>query len=377
MALTDRFDRVRLRSSELRVSEVDLRRVARVEKPLEKAARETLREVAAFARASRPQNWGYINGHGAYVGEKFDPLRRVGIYIPGGTFPLVSTVFMTVALARVAGVKEVVVCTPPPISQSLLWALKMCGVREIYRIGGAQAMAAMAYGTRTIRSVDKLFGPGNIYVTEAKRQLFGTVGIDLLAGPSELMVLADESTRIDWAACDLLAQAEHGSGRERIFCVSFSGKVLRAIEQRFQKRAAFCEKNKGLKQVLKYGCWFIQTKDRDQMVEVTNRLAPEHLQIMVRRPEQLAARIGTAGGIFLGNYTPTVLGDFVAGPSHTLPTMGAGHAMSGLRISDFIRRTSVIKYAPKSLIKASNGVKAFAQAEDLPVHGVSLAIRCH
>jgi len=372
--LTARFDGVRLRASDLRISEATLRK-ARVEKSLGQAARATFREVAAFARASLPQSWSRSNRHRARVGEKFDPLRRVGIYVPGGSVPLVSSVFMTVPLARVAGVREVVVCTPPPVAPALLWALAFCGATEVYQVGGAQAMAAMAYGTRTIRPVDKLFGPGNIYVTEAKRQLFGVVGIDLLAGPSELMVLADGTARADWAAADLLAQAEHGSGQERIFCVSSSNRFLKDVRRMLCEKAASWKENRCLFRVLKEGCWFIQTKNQRQMVEVANRLAPEHLQIMTRNSRRLAAQIDTAGGIFLGNYTPTVLGDFVAGPSHVLPTGGVGRAFSGLRVSDFMRRTSVVEYSIRSLRNAGAGVIAFARMERLPCHGASLSMR--
>lgn len=371
---TRRFDGVRMRPSQIRVSEAVLRR-ARASRDLSRAAEATLREVVAFARAQLPRDWRRQNGHGASVGEKFDPLGRVGVYIPGGSVPLVSTVFMTVAIARVAGVRGIAVCTPPPVSEELLWALNRCGVGEVHRVGGAQAMAAMAYGTRTIRPVDKLFGPGNAYVTEAKRQLFGVTGVDLLAGPSELMVLADETTHVGWAALDLLAQAEHGSGRERVFCVSASRSVLRRIAGVMAREARSHAANRGLQKVLKGGTWFVHARNREAMIAVVNALAPEHLQIMARGARALAGRITTAGGIFIGNRTPTVLGDFVAGPSHTLPTGGAGRAFSGLRVTDFMRRTSVVEYTAAALGRALTGVCAFAEAENLPAHGRSLVAR--
>ncbi|MBI4023482.1 MAG: histidinol dehydrogenase [Verrucomicrobia bacterium] len=372
--LTQRFDGVRLRPSDLRISDVALRQ-ARVSRELERAARDTLREVQAFARFSLPRDWQRVNGHGARVGEKFDPLQRVGIYVPGGSVPLVSTVFMTVVLARTAGVPEIAVCTPPPVAEALLWALRHCGASEVYQIGGAQAVAAMAYGAAGIPPVDKIFGPGNAYLTEAKRQLFGVVGVDLLAGPSELMVLADENARPDWAAADLLAQGEHGSGRERIFCVSPLRRVLIAIEANLRSQAAAFPVNKGLRQVLKVGAWFIHTRNRRRMADVANRLAPEHLQIMTRAPMQLASAIHTAGGIFIGNHTPTVVGDFVAGPSHTLPTMGSGRAFSGLRAADFMRRTSLVEYSRAALRRAASGVRSFARVEHLRAHELSLDVR--
>ncbi len=372
--LTWQLDGVRLKPSRLKVSPRELAK-ATVPPLLEKAARTTLRDVSDFARASLPKDWSRRNSHGARVGEKFDALNRVGIYVPGGSVPLVSSVFMTVALARVAGVRQIAVCTPPTIATELLWAFRLCGATEVYRLGGAQAVGAMAYGTKTVAAVDKIFGPGNAYVTEAKRQVFGVVGIDLLAGPSELMVLADEGTNVAWAAADLLAQAEHGSGRERIYIASASVKVLRGIHVELLKQAGVFKGNRGLNRVLVEGCFWIQTRRKEQLAEVANRLAPEHLQIMTRHPDRLAERITTAGGIFLGNETPTVLGDFVAGPSHTLPTAGAGRSFSGLRVVDFMRRTSLVAYSKSSLRCARTQVEAFSGAESLPAHGDSLALR--
>ncbi|MFZ4694971.1 MAG: histidinol dehydrogenase [Verrucomicrobiia bacterium] len=372
--LTSRLDGVRLAPHSLRVSERELR-VARVDADLDRAARRTLRSVTAFARASMPRDGRIRNRHGAVVGEKFDPLERVGVYIPGGQVPLVSTVFMTAAIARAAGVAEIVACTPPPVSPEILWALNLCGVREVFRVGGAQAIAAMAFGTRAIRPVDKIFGPGNAYVTEAKRQVFGIVGVDLLAGPSELMVLADATANSAWAAADLLAQAEHGTGRERVFCVGSSVAVLRAIHGAVEKGARAWPANRGLRSVLARNTSWILARTPSAMALAANRIAPEHLQVMTRGAETLLRRIRTAGGAFLGNWTPTVLGDFVAGPSHTLPTGGAGRSFSGLRTSDFMRRTSVVRYDRRGVALAAADVRAFARAERLPAHGASLELR--
>lgn len=370
--LTRKFDGVRLQK--IGISSSDLNK-ARVPKNLEKAGLSTLREVQAFARASMPRDWQRKNAHGANVGEKYDPIQRIGVYVPGGSVPLVSTVFMTVAIAKVAGVPEIVVCTPPPIAKEILWALRLCGATEVCQIGGAQAIAAMAYGTKSIRPVDKIFGPGNAYVTEAKRQVFGVVGIDLLAGPSELMVIADESTNPAWAAADLLAQAEHGSGRERVWCISASRSVLEKISKQVEEQSTNYPDNPGLREVLKKSTSFIWVKKAKDVPQVANILAPEHLQIMTKSPRSLADKIYTAGGVFLGNYTPTVLGDFVAGPSHTLPTAGAGRSFSGLRVMDFMRRTSLVEYSPNSLHKALRGVAAFAGVEQLPAHGISALLR--
>lgn len=372
--LTRRFDGMRVGPRALRVSAREMR-AARVAPDFERAARGALREVDAFARASRPRDWRARNGHGARVGEQFDPLERVGIYVPGGQAPLVSTVFMTAAIARAAGVREIVACTPPPVAPAILWALRVCGVREVYRVGGAQAIAAMAFGTRAIRPVDKVFGPGNAWVTEAKRQVFGIVGVDLLAGPSELMILADATANPVWAAADLLAQAEHGTGRERIFCVGSSPSMLRAIRVAAEEGARAWPANAGLREVLARRAAWILARTPAAMAYAANRIAPEHLQIMTRGSEGLLRRIRAAGGAFLGNWTPTVLGDFVAGPSHTLPTGGAGRSFSGLRTADFLRRTSIVRYDRRALRFAAEGVRAFSQAEGLPAHGASLDLR--
>ncbi|MCC7517984.1 MAG: histidinol dehydrogenase [Verrucomicrobiae bacterium] len=369
-----RFDRVRLGPRSLRVGARELR-AARVDAALERAARRTLREVTAFARASLPRSWRARNGHGAVVGEKFDPLERVGVYVPGGQAPLVSTVFMTAALARTAGVAEIVACTPPPVSPAILWALRLCGVREVFRVGGAQAIAAMAYGTQAIRPVDKVFGPGSVWVTEAKRQVFGVVGVDLLAGPSELMVLADATVNPEWAAADLLAQAEHGTGKERIFCVGSSQAVLRTIRDAVEERMRAWPAHCSLRAVLSRNAAWILARTPEAMARAANRIAPEHLQVMTRDAEGLLRRLRTAGGVFLGNWTPTVLGDFVAGSSHTLPTGGAGRSFSGLRAADFMRRTSVTRYDRRALALAAEGVRAFSRVESLPAHGASLEAR--
>lgn len=373
--LTKKFDKISLKPGSLKVPLSQSKNI-KVSNDLKRAARQTYRSVTDFAHASIPHDWSKKNLHGAMVGEKFNPIERVGIYIPGGSVPLVSSVFMTVALAKCAGVPQIVVCSPPPIADPLLWAFTECGATEIYQIGGAQAIGAMAYGTKTINAVDKIFGPGNAYVTEAKRQVFGRVGIDLLAGPSELMIIADPSTRADWAASDLLAQAEHGSGYERVFCVSSSKSVLQKIAKEVETQAHRFKENPGLTHVLNENIWFIHCGENRQ-AEAANALAPEHLQIMTHSPQKLAKKIHTAGAIFFGNFSPTVLGDFVAGPSHTLPTGGAGRSFSGLRVHDFLRRTSLVEYSPESIKMAKQAVAAFSTVEELPAHGFSLQARFH
>ncbi len=379
---TQKFQKYALRTRELKVSPRELAS-ARVKPDLAAALKASLANIQSFAKKSLEKDWSIINSHGARVGERFTPLGRVGIYVPGGTAPLVSTVLMTVGLARTAGVPEIVVCTPPPVSEPILYALRLCGATEVYRVGGAQAIAAMAYGTSTIRPVAKILGPGNAYVTEAKRQVFGRVGIDLLAGPSEVMIIADRTAPLEWVAADLLAQAEHGLG-SRVFLVSDDDKVFSYIksELRMQLESLWSKDDKKRQkrhilalEVFETTFYEILVKKIADGAEIANRIAPEHLQIMTRNPKALLGKITTAGAVFLGPSSPTALGDYVAGPSHTLPTGGAGKAFSGLRIQDFRRRTSVVEYTPASLKKALHALEAIANAEGLEAHARSVRMR--
>lgn len=335
--------------------------------------------VAAFARKSRRRNWQSKNKQGAAVGEKFDPFQRVGVYIPGGTAPLVSTALMTITLARVAGCAEIVVCTPcnreGAVNPALLFAVKAAGATEIYRVGGAQAIAALALGTKTILPVQKIFGPGNAYVVAAKRLLFGHVAIDLLPGPSEVLVLADDSANPAFAAADLLAQAEHGSGHERVWLVTTSAKIRKAVEREIKKQIRKLQRREFIERALADNGYLIEVASIDQAVDLANRLAPEHCEIMMRRPEALAKRITTAGALFLGNSSPTVMGDYVAGPSHTLPTGGAGASFAGLTVDQFQRRTSVVRYDKSALKQSIAAVRQFAAMEGLDAHGRSAEIR--
>jgi histidinol dehydrogenase len=380
LAFTEKFDGARLTASQLAVTQAELMVASlKADESLRAAVTEAEKNIASFARKSLLKNWQMKNSHGATVGEKFDPFPRVGAYIPGGKAPLVSTVLMTVTLAKVAGCKGIVVCTPcgrdGSINPALLFAAHATGATEIYRVGGAQAIAAMAYGTNTIRRVQKIFGPGNAYVVTAKRLLVGHVAIDLLPGPSELLVLADETANPRFAAADLLAQAEHGSGHERVWLVTTSAKILKAVQGEITKQLPKQARREYIQHVLADNTWLIQVKSLDDAVALANRLAPEHCEVMTRNPRQVSAGILTAGAIFLGPWTPTVLGDYVAGPSHTLPTGGAGASFAGLTVDQFQRRTSLVEYNRASLKKALPAVKKFAELEGLDAHGKSAEIR--
>ena len=380
LELTERFDGAKVSPYQLAVTKAELLAASlRADKPLRAAVEITRRNVESFSRKSLRKNWSAKNIQGAKVGEKFDPFRRVGIYIPGGTAPLVSTALMTVTLAKVAGCPEIVVCTPcgkdGSINPALLYAARAAGATEVYRIGGAQAMAAMAYGTAMIRDVQKIFGPGNTYVVAAKRLLFGHVAVDLLPGPSEVLVLADDTANARFIAADLLAQAEHGSGHERVWLATTSGPLLRDVEREVERRLPKLSRREFINRALANNGWLIQVKTLEQGIELVNQLAPEHCEIMTRNAAKVARRIVTAGAIFLGPWSPTVLGDYVAGPSHELPTGGAGASFAGLTVDQFQRRTSVVEYDRAALRKSLATVRKFAEIEGLDAHGRSAEAR--
>lgn len=379
---TRKFDGAKLSARAMRVDPSELKAsVNSLAVADRKAIRESIALVKQFHQKTLPKNWKAKNTQGGIVGERFYPIQRVGLYVPGGQVPLVSTVIMTAVLAKLVKCPEICVCTPPSragaIAPAMLAALSMIGIDEVYAVGGAQAVGAMAYGTATIPAVDKIFGPGNAFVMEAKRQVLGTVGIDLLPGPSELMVIADAGANPQYVAADLLAQAEHGSGKEIIYLATTSkvllGNIETALAQQLPERthAEACDK------VLKSRFIAVLCKRLHQTAQVANYIAPEHLELQVADPSihPLTTQITTAGAILQGYMTPTVLGDFTAGPSHTLPTGRAGRFFSGLQVTDFMRRSSILRYDAASLANAAPVVETFARLEQLDGHGRSLTIR--
>jgi histidinol dehydrogenase len=377
---TEKFDGARLSAGQLAVTQAELMAASlKADGSLRAAVAEAEANIAGFAKKSKRKDWSGKNSHGASVGEKFDPFQRVGVYIPGGTAPLVSTALMTITLAKVAGCKEIVVTTPcgrdGSINPAILFAARAAGATEIHRVGGAQAIAALAYGTKTIRRVQKIFGPGNAYVSMAKRLLVGRVAIDLLAGPSDLLVLADDTANPKFAAADMLAQAEHGSGHERVWLVTTSAKILKAVEKEISKQLPKLARREFIQRVLERNGWLIQVASVADAVALANQIAPEHCEVLTRNACDVSRGIVTAGAIFLGNWSPTVLGDYVAGPSHVLPTNGAGASFAGLTVDQFQRRTSVVEYNRASLKQALKTVKKFAELEGLGAHGKSAEIR--
>jgi histidinol dehydrogenase len=377
---TERFDGAKLSPEQFAITHAELMAASlKADETLRQAIADAQKNIATFARKSLRKNWTMRNSHGATVGEKFDSFQRVGIYVPGGTAPLVSTALMTITLAKVAGCKEIVVCTPAgktgEINSALLFAIRAAGATEIYRIGGAQAIAAMALGTATIRFVQKIFGPGNAYVVAAKRLLFGHVAMDLLPGPSEVLVLADDTANPKFVAADLLAQAEHGSGHERVWLVTNSGKLLRGVHAEITRQLPKLKRWEMIERALEDNSWLVQVETMEDGISLTNQLAPEHCEVMTRNAKKVSEKILTAGAIFLGGFSPTVLGDYVAGPSHTLPTGGAGASFAGLTVDQFQRRTSLVEYSRKSVKKALPTVQKFAELEGLDAHGKSAEIR--
>ena len=341
---------------------------------VQEAIEYALKNVRSFYKLRKPRGWSRTNREGAHVGEKFDPLERVGIYVPGGTAPLVSTALMTVPLAKEAGVREIVVTTPPPVNETLVYALRMAGATEIFQVGGAQAIAALAYGTVSIARVQKIFGPGNAYVVEAKRQVVGAVAIDQLPGPSEIAVVADDSARADFIAADLLAQAEHGAGSQVLLLTSCP-KLLAAVESELASQAAKLLRGKHLAEVLEKNCILVLVEDVGEAIGIVEDFAPEHLSLVIKDARQWAAHIRNAGAIFIGNFSPVAAGDFIAGPSHVLPTGGAAKAFSGLTIDQFYRRTSIVEYPQRALHRVWPHIESFCGVEKLDAHARSVTIR--
>ena len=358
---TREFDGIELPLKRLRVSEGDMNRAYEKIKfgfvPFLKQIRENVTE---YYEAELKKSFSVKGKDGIYLGKEYRALDRVGIYIPGGTAPLVSTVYMTVIPAKVAGVKEIVIATPPnhdtgDIDPHILVVANLLGVKEIYRVGGAQAIAALAFGTKTIQKVDKIAGPGNQYVTEAKRQVFGFVDIDMVAGPSEVAILADGEADPNYVTCDLLAQAEHFGGT--CYLVTTSKKLADIIRKRVDS------------------CVIIQVKNLKEGCDEVNEIAPEHLEIMTEKPAEWVKHITHAGAIFLGPYSPAVIGDYVAGPSHVLPTGGTARYFSPLSAASFIKSSQVISYTKEALAKVRDAVRKITEMEGLILHRISLESR--
>ena len=374
------FDRAELTRETLRVSDVELQAAVAGIDPATRAALEQAKAaITDFARRMRREPWRTEVRPGVVLGEQFSPLHRVGVYIPGGTAPLVSTVLHTAAIAAAAGVPEIVAVTPPgpdgKVNPAILAALKLAGATEVYRLGGVYGIAALAYGTQSVKPVEKIVGPGNAYVTAAKKLVYGTVAIDMVAGPSEILVLADETADPRWVAADLLSQAEHGSGREQAVLVTTDPTLPERVVAELERQKRLLPRLETVERVLQHGVFLIIVADLEQAIAVANGYAPEHLELHLANPEAVTPRLTAAGAIFEGPWTPEPVGDFCAGPSHVLPTAGSARFFSGISLETFLRRSSVVRYTAEALYRELPTVEKFAELEGLTAHGRAGSIR--
>jgi histidinol dehydrogenase len=379
VAYTKRFDGIELSPRNLFVTRKELTASHKaVTSATRDAVAASLENIHEFAKRSLRKDWSRRNAQGALVGERFTPFDRVGVYVPGGKAPLVSTALMTAGFAQAAGVPEIFAATPVgpdgTVNPALLYALKACGVTEVLKIGGAQAIAAMALGTKTVRPVDRIFGPGNRFVVEAKRQLVGAVSIDLLPGPSELLILADKTGDAGCIAADMLAQAEHG-GDSVVGLLTDSGTLLEQVVEAIQLQVGSLSRAKIINEVLRQGTFLLHVKNMAEGMRLVNDFAPEHLTLIADKEDLWLSKVRTAGAVYVGNFSPVAVGDFLAGPSHTLPTGGAGRSFSGLRADQFQRRTSIVKMNRTAVKKSLPFVEEFARMEGLDAHGRSVSIR--
>jgi histidinol dehydrogenase len=341
-----------------------------------KALRLSAKRIKAFHRRQKEKSW-FFSEDGTILGQVIRPLERVGVYIPGGKASYPSTVLMNVIPAQVAGVKEIALCVPTPkgeINPYVMAAIQLLGVKEVYRIGGAQAIGALAYGTKTIRKVDKIAGPGNIYVATAKKIVFGEVDIDMIAGPSEILIIADGSADPVIVAADLLSQAEHDEYASSILITDTQG-FAKSVQKEIEIQMGKLKRHDIAKGSLdNYGAIII-TKDMRHAAELSNSVAPEHLEIMTKNPEKILPMITNAGAIFLGKWTPEALGDYAAGPNHTLPTGGTARFSSPLGVYDFMKRSSLLFFTKEGFQKLAGTVQTIADAEGLGGHGNTIRVR--
>jgi histidinol dehydrogenase len=334
--------------------------------------------IERYHTMAMPKSWRMTDEHGSVLGQEVRPLDRVGVYVPGGRAAYPSTVLMTVIPARVAGVREIVLVTPAGaggrVDPVVLAAAQIGGVTEGYRIGGAQAVAALAYGTSLIRRVDKIVGPGNVYVALAKARVFGEVGIDMVAGPSEVVVIADAAADADWIASDMLAQAEHDP-MARALLITDTSELLPRVEKALERQLEVLPRRAIAEQSLQANGALIRVANLDDAVTLANLLAPEHLELLVAVPATLLPRVKHAGAVFMGGHTPEVVGDYVAGPNHVLPTAGTARFASPLSTDDFVKRSSIIEYSRGGLRAAAPHLKTLTRIEGLDGHGNAAALR--
>lgn len=376
---TKRFDHADIDENNIRVTEEEIERAYQeVDQKIIDVIRKSKKSIEDFHNKQKQNSWFDASKEGVIVGQKVTPIEKIGVYVPGGKAAYPSTVLMDVIPAKVAGVSRIVIVTPPDhngrVYSGTLVAAKEAGVTEIYKVGGAQAIAALAFGTESIPKVHKIVGPGNIYVALAKKAVYGHVSIDSIAGPSEILVLADDTANPRYVAADLLSQAEHDELASAILVTTskdLAVKVSKEIDKFLETLSRREIINKSLDN---YG-YILVVKDMDEAIDVTNDIATEHLEIMTRDPFMVMTRIRNAGAIFIGEYSSEPLGDYMAGPNHTLPTNGTAKFFSPLSVDDFIKKSSIISYTKDALEGIHNDIETFAKSEGFTAHANSIAVR--
>jgi histidinol dehydrogenase len=383
IAYTQQFDSARVGTRSLRVSQKELSDAAKkVDRSFMRALNRAADNIKSFHQQQRRRSWMQTDRPGTLLGQLIHPVDAAGVYVPGargGQTPLVSSVLMGVIPAKVAGVKKIVMVTPPTksggVSPHLLVAAKKAGVDAVYKAGSAWAIAALAFGTETIPRVDVIVGPGNIYVTLAKKLLMGTVGIDSIAGPSEILVIADEGARPDFIAADLLSQAEHDALSSAIL-ITDSLKLAKRVAKEVKRQLASLARADIAQEALKKFGAIMVVKSMNDAIDMANRIAPEHLELQVRDPFEVLSHIRNAGAVFVGDYTPEPVGDYMAGPNHVLPTAGTARFASALSVDTFIKKTSVIQYTQKAFRREAADIMRLAEIEGLGAHAKSVKVRC-
>jgi histidinol dehydrogenase len=376
--LTLKYDNYNIAEEGMLVSKNDISHAYdSCEKELVYALEKAAERIAAFHKLQIPKDINYIDDSNVSLSSRWTALDSVGLYVPGGKASYPSSVIMAGIPAKIAQVPEIIMCVPSPngyLNPAVLVAAKIVGIKNIYKIGGAQAIAAMAYGSKSVKSVNKIFGPGNAWVAEAKRQLFGKVGIDMVAGPSEILVIADEKSNPKWIAADLLSQAEHDADAQSIL-ITDSLSFAKQVEVEINTLIKSLERAEIAKTSWNNNGMIIIVKNWNQSIEITNKIAPEHLEISMDNPEVISDKINNAGSIFLGRYVPEAIGDYIAGPNHVLPTARTARFSSGISTLDYMRRTSLIKCDLKSLSAIAPSAIKIAENEGLGAHALSMEIR--
>ena len=374
---TELFDNVKLTGS-IRVSETEISEALKTtSSEFKSILNKIIINIETYQKNTAPKSW-VIENDGALLGELVNPIENAGLYIPGGTAPLISTILMSAIPAKIAGVKNIYLCSPPDktgkINKYMLAAASMCGVSGIFKIGGSQAVAAFAYGTESVPKVDKIIGPGNIFVTAAKKLVYGDVNIDMIAGPSEILIFCDDSANPDLVIADLLSQAEHDVMASS-YLVTTSKKIAERVSSEIYNSASKLPRYKFIEKSLRNNSRIFLTDNQETAIDVINKIAPEHLELCISNPESVINKIRNAGAIFLGNYTPEPVGDYFAGPSHILPTSGTSRFYSPVSADTFIKKTSLISYSKEKFLKSADDIIKFAEIEELCAHADSVKKR--